>query len=132
MPTSPAPSRAELPWEWDAGVVKRSGPLTLSADTYLADPSLPRHRPIRRRADLRPVQLGAANYGRGHLWGAEFAARYRTADFTAYASLSFGRNEQKGVATGQFDFDPVELAFIDSHFIVLDHQPLAGGAAGAS
>jgi hypothetical protein len=43
-----------------------------------------------------------------------------------------GRNWQQGVATGQFNFPPEELAYIDSHSIVLDHQPLYGAAAGAS
>jgi hypothetical protein len=43
-----------------------------------------------------------------------------------------GRNWQQGVVTGQFNFPPEELAYIDSHSIVLDHQPLYGAAAGAS
>ena len=34
--------------------------------------------------------------------------------------------------TGQFNFPADELAYIDSHDIVLDHQPLYGAAAGAS
>jgi hypothetical protein len=51
---------------------------------------------------------------------------------SAYANLTLGRNVQKGVATGQFNFDPDELAFIDAHHIVLDHQPLVGGSAGAT
>jgi hypothetical protein len=39
---------------------------------------------------------------------------------------------QEGVATGQFNFDPGELAYIDSHYIVLDHQPLLGSGFGAT
>jgi hypothetical protein len=39
---------------------------------------------------------------------------------------------QRGVTTGQFNFDPDELAYIDSHAITLDHQPLYGAAAGAT
>jgi hypothetical protein len=46
--------------------------------------------------------------------------------------LTIGRNLQRGVVTGQFNFPADELAFIDEHHIVLDHQPLFGASAGAS
>jgi hypothetical protein len=72
------------------------------------------------------------NYGTGHVWGGEAAARYQAQGFSAYASFTTGRNWQQGVVTGQFNFAPDELAYINSHAIVLDHQPLYGGAAGAS
>jgi hypothetical protein len=36
------------------------------------------------------------------------------------------------VATGQFNFDPDELGYINRHYIVLDHQPLYGASGGAS
>jgi hypothetical protein len=36
------------------------------------------------------------------------------------------------VVTGQFNFDPDELAYIDAHDIVLDHQPLVGASAGGT
>jgi hypothetical protein len=72
------------------------------------------------------------NYGTGHLWGAELATRYQSAGVSAYANLTLGRNWQRGVLTGQFNFDAAELDYIDSHSIVVDHQPLTGAAAGAS
>ena len=62
----------------------------------------------------------------------KLAARYQTERLTAYANLTVGRNWQQGVVTGQFNFPADELAYIDSHAIVLDHQPLYGAAAGAS
>jgi hypothetical protein len=72
------------------------------------------------------------NYDRGHIWGSEIALGYRADRFSAYTNLTLGRNSQIGVATGQFNFDPDELAFIQTHHIPLDHQPLAGVAAGAT
>ena len=51
-------------------------------------------------------------------------------DLSIYASTTIGRNMQKGVATGQFNFDPDELGYIDRHYIVLDHQPLYGASGG--
>jgi len=55
---------------------------------------------------------------------------YRRGPLTSYVNLTLGQNWQKGVATGQFNFDPEELAYINSHPILLDHQPLAGVSAG--
>jgi hypothetical protein len=115
--------------EWDAGVVKRLGSrLTLSADGYF---ELTRNYLDTGQFGVVPI-FAPFNYAHGRLWGAELSADYRTGGFAAYASLSLGNNVQKGVATGQFNFDPDELAFIDSHYIVLDHQPLVGGSAGVS
>jgi len=42
------------------------------------------------------------------------------------------REEDIGVDTGQFNFDPAELAYMDSHYFVLDHTALftiSGGLA---
>ncbi|HYB32557.1 MAG TPA: TonB-dependent receptor [Steroidobacteraceae bacterium] len=115
--------------EWDAGVVRQvTGNLTLSLDAY--------YEWTTRYLDTG--QFGVVpifapfNYGTGHIWGSELAARYQHGSFSAYANLTVGRNWQRSVVTGQFNFNPDELAYIDSHAIVLDHQPLYGAAAGAN
>ena len=72
------------------------------------------------------------NYDHGHIWGSELALRFAVQGFSSYANLTVGENWQQGVATGQFNFDPDELAYIDTHAILLDHQPKFGGAAGVS
>jgi len=115
--------------EWDLGVVRELAPgLTVSADAYYE--STTRY--------LDTGQFGVVpifapfNYGTGHLWGAELASRYEREGLTAYANLTLGRNWQRGVVTGQFNFDTQELSYIDTHSIVIDHQPLAGASAGAS
>lgn len=115
--------------EWDVGVVRElAAGLTVSADAY--------YEWTTRYLDTG--QFGVVpifapfNYGTGHMWGAELATRYQSARLTAYANLTLGRNWQRGVVTGQFNFDAAELTYIDSHAIVLDHQPLTGASAGAS
>ena len=70
------------------------------------------------------------NYKHGYIWGTETAATYNTDNLSVHASVTIGRNMQKGVATGQFNFDPVELGYINRHYIVLDHQPLYGASGG--
>jgi outer membrane receptor protein involved in Fe transport len=114
---------------WDLGVLTHiTRRLTFSLDNYY---ERTRHYLDTGQFGVVPI-FAAFNYGEGHMWGSELALRYRRGTLSAYANLTLGRNWQRGVATGQFNFDPVELAFIDRHAIPLDHQPLAGVAAGLS
>jgi hypothetical protein len=132
--TAAGPPGATLPlaeddYEYDAGgVVNVTERLTLSVDGYY-------ERTIRY---LDTGQFGVVpifapfNYGHGHLWGTELAARYKTRDLTAYANFTAGKNWQQGVVTGQFNFPAAELAYINAHPIILDHQPIHGASAGVS
>ena len=43
--------------------------------------------------------------------------------------MTYGQSLQYGIASGQFNFDPQELAYITKRF-VLDHQPLVGVTTG--
>jgi len=120
---------AEDDYEYDVGgVANVSERLTLSVDSYY-------ERTIRY---LDTGQFGVVpifapfNYGHGHLWGTEFAARYKASDFSAYANFTVGKNWQQSVVTGQFNFPAAELAYIDAHPIFLDHQPIHGASAGVS
>jgi outer membrane cobalamin receptor len=120
---------AEDDVEIDAGAVWRMGAhLTLSQDSFYE----------RTWHYLDTGQFGVVpifapfNYGRGYIWGTELAVNYRTPALSTYANLTLGQNWQKGVDTGQFNFDPDELAFINAHPILLDHQPLVGVSAGGA
>ena len=52
------------------------------------------------------------NYRHGYIWGTETAVTYNADNLSIHASTTIGRNMQKGVATGQFNFDPDELGYI--------------------
>ena len=115
--------------DFDVGVIAPIGQrFTVSEDNYY------------NRTDryLDTGQLGSVpifapfNYRRGHIWGSELAFNYRGPALSAYLNLTVGQNWQKGVLTGQFNFDPAELVYIQTHYIPLDHQPTAGASAGAS
>jgi len=113
--------------EWDTGVVHQVTPhLTLSLDGYYRWTT---HYLDTGQFGVVPI-FAPFNYNEGHVWGSEAGARYQTDTLSAYANFTVGRNWQKGVVTGQFNFPADELAYIDGHAIVLDHQPLFGGAAG--
>ena len=116
-------------YEWDAGIVHHLTPkITLSEDLFY---ELTHHYLDTGQFGDVPI-FAPFNYDHGSIWGSETAVNYTDDKLSAYASATIGHNLQKGVVTGQFNFDPDELAFINTHSIVLDHQPMYGAAAGAS
>ena len=128
-PAGIATPLAETDYEWDVGVVQRLAPgLTLSEDNFYEV----------THGYLDTGQFGVVpifapfNYAHGYIWGGELAVNYKGDSLSGYANLTVGRNMERGVSTGQFNFSPAELAFIDSEYIVLDHQPLYGASAGAT
>jgi hypothetical protein len=120
---------AEDDYEYDAGVVfDATSRLTLSLDSYY-ERTL--HYLDTGQFGVIPI-FAPFNYDHGHVWGAELAARYKMNNLVAYANFTVGKNWQQGVATGQFNFPADELAYIDAHPILLDHQPIHGASAGLS
>jgi outer membrane receptor protein involved in Fe transport len=116
-------------FEFDVGVVHHPTPnLTLSQDNFY---EITQHYLDTGQFGVVPI-FAPFNYEHGFIWGSETAITYKTDKFSIYGNVTIGRNLQKGVATGQFNFPADELAFIDGHYIVLDHQPLYGASAGAT
>jgi outer membrane receptor protein involved in Fe transport len=116
-------------YEVDAGIVHHLTPeITLAEDNYY---ELTRHYLDTGQFGDVPI-FAPFNYDHGFIWGTEASINYKTDNFSAHANATYGRNLQKGVVTGQFNFPADELAFINGHYIVLDHQPLIGASAGAS
>ena len=128
-PPGIATPETEDDYEWDMGLGHQFSPsFALSVDTFYE----------RTHRYLDTGQFGVVpifapfNYNWGYIWGSELAAKFKANHFSAYGNLTVGMNIQRGVDTGQFNFDPDELAYIISHNIVLDHQPRYGASAGAS
>ena len=117
-------------WEWDLGVVQKLLPgLTVSLDGFY---EYTRHYLDAGQFGVVPI-FAPFNYRHGNVWGGEAAFDYRVGDFSAYANVTLAKNYQTGVATGQFNFtEPGEVAYINSHYIVLDHQPFLGISTGAT
>jgi outer membrane receptor protein involved in Fe transport len=74
----------------------------------------------------------AFNYAKGRVRGLELTANYKLDAFTAYANVAFSRAQGKRIVTGQFNFDPDEIAYIASHWVHLDHDQAVTASAGAS
>jgi outer membrane receptor protein involved in Fe transport len=79
------------------------------------------------------VVLAQFNYAEGFSEGVELKAKYQNEKITLYGNLLVGRTEAKDVVSNQYLFDdPVELAFIDTHFHCTDDSQLITASAGAS
>ncbi len=114
---------------WDVGVMRHLTPyLTLTQDNYFR---LDHHYLDEGNFGFVPISA-PFNYDHGYGWGSEYALSYNIRDFSLRVNAFVAREEVTGVATGQFNFPPDELAYIDSHYIILDHTPLVGLSGGAA
>ncbi len=79
-----------------------------------------------------PIILTPFNYKDGKQYGLEFSADYTVDNLLAYANVGLGHAEGKDIVSSQFQFDPGDLAYIQDHFIHLDHEQYLTISAGAS
>jgi len=116
-------------YEWDAGIVHQlTRHIAVSEDAFY---EYTHHYLDTGQFGDVPI-FAPFNYRHGYIWGTETTITYNADDLSIHASTTIGRNMQTGVATGQFNFDPDELGYINRHYIVLDHQPLYGASGGAT
>ncbi|HEY2624580.1 MAG TPA: TonB-dependent receptor [Dyella sp.] len=104
---------------YDVGISQKVGStLTLGVDAY--------YREARRLQD--EGQFGTAlifsnfNYDFGRIRGLEFTANYDSGPISAYFNATVGKAQGKRVITGQYNFGPDELAYINDNYIHLDHD----------
>jgi outer membrane receptor protein involved in Fe transport len=114
---------------FDIGISQQLTPsLTVGVDGF--------YRKVRNLQDEgqfgNALIYSAFNYDEGRIRGVEFSAAYRKGELTAYANFSVSRAEGRNIVTGQFNFDPDELAFIANHWVHLDHDQQLTASAGAS
>jgi outer membrane receptor protein involved in Fe transport len=114
---------------FDVGVSHLLTPtITVGLDAY--------YRKVRHLQD--DGQFGNAlifssfNYEQARIYGVELSASYKQRGFSAYGNLAASSAKAKGVETGQFNFDPDELAFINENWVHVDHDQLLAASAGAS
>jgi outer membrane receptor protein involved in Fe transport len=102
--------------------------ITLGADAY--------YRDVRHLQDEgqfgNALIYSAFNFERGRIYGIEFSGSYKDERLSAYANLSLSAARGRGIETGQFNFDADELAYIQNHWVHLDHEQKIAASAGAS
>jgi outer membrane receptor protein involved in Fe transport len=122
----PAPERD---YYWDAGLAHRlDASLNFEQDNYLR---LDRNYLDEGQFGFVPIEA-PFNYSRGYGWGTENSLTYNGEHLSARLNFTVAREEDIGVDTGQFNFTPAELLYMDSHHFILDHTALftvSGGAA---
>ncbi len=120
------PERAHY---FDAGVIQQVVPgFQVGADAYYK----------RAKHLLDEGQFGQAiifspfNYKEGYAYGAELTATWSLGPFTAFANLAYSIAKGRQIESSQFEFDPDELAYIQRHFVHLDHDQTYTSSLGAS
>ncbi len=79
-----------------------------------------------------PIVLTPFNYARGRIKGVEASASYAAHGLLAYVNFAYAKAQGKNIASSQFDFDPDELAYIQNHYIYLDHDQTYTASGGVS
>jgi outer membrane receptor for ferrienterochelin and colicins len=121
--------RSERDDYYDIGVEKKVAVgLTVGADAY--------YKKAKNLIDEgqfgAPIILTPFNYAEGYAEGVELSANYAHGPLSAYANLAWSRAEGRNIVTSQFNFAPAVLAYIQQHYIHLDHDQtytLSGGAS---
>ncbi|WP_448100078.1 TonB-dependent receptor [Luteibacter jiangsuensis] len=120
---------AERSSYYDVGISQKLGSAwTVGLDSY--------KRNVSRIQD--EGQFGTAlvystfNYDQGKVKGDEFTLNYDGGALTAYFNFAYNRSVGKRIITGQYNFNPDDLAYIQDHFIHLDHDQKYTSSGGIS
>jgi outer membrane receptor protein involved in Fe transport len=120
---------AETDYTWDTGFTHRFSPqLVFANDNYFR---IDRHYLDEGQFGFVPIDA-PFNYVRGYGGGTEESLTYNLERLALRLNLFIAREEDVGVASGQYNFPPDELSYIDRHYIVLDHTPLVGASGGVA
>jgi outer membrane receptor protein involved in Fe transport len=76
--------------------------------------------------------LSAFNYLHGRVYGVEATGSYTHGGFNAYANLAYSEAEGEDWSSAQFLFNPTDLAYVQNHWIYLDHDQRVTGTAGVA
>ena len=79
-----------------------------------------------------PIIEAPFNYADGRQYGIEFSAAYAHGPLSAYANLALEKSQGRIIDSSQFNFDPVNVAYIKTHYIYLDHDQTATASLGGS
>ena len=72
------------------------------------------------------------NYKRGRIYGGELTTNYDHGPFSAYGNAAWEWARGTHWSSSQFLFDPAEYAFVNKHWVFLDHDQRWTATAGAA
>jgi outer membrane receptor protein involved in Fe transport len=76
--------------------------------------------------------LSAFNYAKGRVYGLEFTTSYETNGFNAYGNLAYSVAQGEDWDSAQFLFNPADIAYVQNHWIYLDHDQRYSATTGVS
>ena len=79
-----------------------------------------------------PIILTPFNYAEGRQYGIEFTTGYSHRGLTIYTNFAAQTAQGKDIISSQFNFSADDLAYIQNHFINLDHSASYTASAGLS
>ena len=123
------PVRAERSNYFDAGISRQLGAgLTIGLDWY--------DKQAKNQLDDglfgQTLILSAFNYAKGDVNGEELTFSYTRGGFSTYANLAHSLAKGEDWSSSQFLFDPAQLAYVQEHWIYLDHDQDLTASAGAA
>ena len=77
-----------------------------------------------------PIILTPFNYRDGRIRGIEGSINFAGGPWLVYANLAYAKAQGRGIVSSEFNFDPADLAYIQNHYIYLDHDQTWTGSAG--
>jgi len=125
--TQDDPVKAERADYFDAGISQQlTKGLQVGVDGY--------YKTARNQLDDglfgQSLILSAFNYRDGQIGGVEFTSSYTKGGFSAYANLAKSRAMGRDWDSAQFLFDPSQLAYLQNHWIYLDHDQDLSASSG--
>ncbi len=123
------PVKAERSHYFDAGFTQKILPgLQIAVDAY--------YKRATNEGDVgqfgAPVILTAFSYAKARIYGGELSASYESGPWSIYANLGWSKSQATGISSAQFNFGADELAYINSHWIYVDHDQRWSGSAGVA
>jgi len=76
--------------------------------------------------------LSAFNYAEGRVYGVELTGSYNRGGFSSYANLAWSVAQGKDWNSAQFLFAPNDAAYVQNHWIYLDHDQRVTGSFGVA
>jgi len=127
--TQDDPVKAERANYFDAGISQKLAPgLQVGVDGY--------YKEARNQLDDglfgQSLILSAFNYREGRVYGVEFTGSYATGGFSSYANVAYSVAQGKDWDSAQFLFSANDLAYVQNHWIYLDHDQRVSGSFGAA
>jgi len=123
------PVKAERANYFDAGISQKIGKhLQVGLDGYYKNAT---HQ-LDDGLFGQTLILSAFNYTKGRVYGVEFTGSYNNGGFSAYANLAWSVAQGKDWNSAQFQFDPNDLAYVQNHWISLDHDQRVTGSFGVA